>query len=147
RGLCRTLASPVALISPLLAAWLISRFGGIRLEGLRPLFVIQALIFVAIFLLLLPQLSATHAHNGPPAGRQILSSFVQVFQQGPDVARLLIVMGLMEMPWTIAQPFMPIYAHEFKNANEFVLGGIAMTSTLVPMVASIPLGRLADRHG
>jgi len=53
----------------------------------------------------------------------------------------------MELPWTVAQPFMPIYAYEFKNANEFVLGGIAMTSTLVPMVASIPLGRLADRHG
>jgi MFS family permease len=147
RGLCRTLASPVALATPLLAAWLISRLGGIRLEGLRPLFVIQALIFVAIFLLLLTQLSSTHARNGPPAGRQILSGFVQVFQQGPDVARLMIVMGLMELPWTIAQPFMPVYAHQFKGADEFVLGGIAMTSVLVPMLASIPLGRLADRHG
>jgi MFS family permease len=57
------------------------------------------------------------------------------------------VMGLMELPWTIAQPFMPVYAHDFKGADEFLLGGIAMTSVLVPMLASIPLGRLADRHG
>jgi MFS family permease len=63
------------------------------------------------------------------------------------VVRLLLVMGLTELPWTVAQPFMPVYAHEFKGANEFVLGGIAMTSVLVPMVASIPLGRLADRYG
>jgi MFS family permease len=71
---------------------------------------------------------------------------VQVFKQSSDVARLMVVMGLMELPWTVAQPFMPVYAHDFKGANEFVLGGMAMTSTLVPMLASIPLGRLADRH-
>jgi MFS family permease len=59
----------------------------------------------------------------------------------------MIVMGLMELPWTIAQPFMPVYAYQFKGADEFVLGGIAMTSVLVPMLASIPIGRLADRHG
>ena len=72
---------------------------------------------------------------------------MQVFRQGPDVVRLMLVMGLMELPWTVAQPFMPVYAYQFKNAGEFVIGGIAMTSMVVPMIASIPLGRLADRHG
>jgi MFS family permease len=147
RGLCRTLASPVAIATPLLAAWLISQFGGISVEGIRPLFALQALIFVAILLLLLTRLSAAQTHRSPGRGRQVLSGFVQVFRQRPDVARLMVVMGLMELPWTIAQPFMPVYAHDFKGANEFLLGGIAMTSSLVPMLASIPLGRLADRHG
>jgi Na+/melibiose symporter-like transporter len=146
RGLCRTLASPVAIATPLLAAWLISQFGGIGAQGIRPLFAIQAFIF-GLVLLLLTRLSAARARNGPADGRRILSGFVQVFKQGPDVVRLMIVMGLMELPWTIAQPFMPVYAHQFKGADEFVLGGIAMTSLLVPMLASIPLGRLADRHG
>ena len=147
RGLCRTLASPVAIATPLLAAWLISRFGGISVEGIRPLFAVQALIFVAILLLLLTRLPAASAHHGSGDRHRILSSFAQVFQQGPDVVRLLLVMGLMELPWTIAQPFMPVYAYDVKGANEFLLGGIAMTSVLVPMLASIPLGRLADRYG
>ncbi len=147
RGLCRTLASPVAIAAPLLAAWLISQFGGISVEGIRPLFAVQALIFVTILLLLLTRLSAAHAHRGSGDRHQILSSFTQIFKQGPDVVRLLLVMGLTELPWTIAQPFMPVYAHDFKGANEYLLGGIAVTSVLVPMVASIPLGRLADRHG
>ena len=146
RGLCRTLASPVAIGTPLLAAWLISRFGGIGVEGIRPLFAIQAVIFGLILLLLL-RLSAARARNGPAGGRQILSGFAQVFKQGPDVVRLMIVMGFMELPWTIAQPFMPVYAHQFKGADEFLLGAIAMANMIVPMVASIPLGRLADRHG
>jgi MFS family permease len=147
RGLCRTIASPVAIVTPLLAAVLVSYFGGITVEGIRPLYAIQALIFVGIFFLLLTRLSRVRTNNGPPDGQRILSGFVQVFRQGPDVGRLMVMMGLMELPWTVAQPFMPVYAHEFKGANEFVLGGIAMMTMLMPMLASIPLGRLADKHG
>jgi len=147
RGFCRTLASPVAIFTPLLAAWLISQFGGIGIRGIRPLYAAQVLIFVVIFVLLLTQLPRSHSGRGAGDGRYILTSFAQVFKQGPDVVRLMIVMGLMELPWTVAQPFMPVYAHEFKGANEFILSGISMASILVPMVASIPLGRLADRHG
>ncbi len=147
RGFCQALASPVAIVTPLLAAWLISQFGGLRIEGIRPLYAVQTLIFVGIFVLLLTQLSSAHGHSGPGDGHQILPSFVQVFKQGPDVMRMMLVMGLMELPWTIARPFMPVYAHDFKGANEFLLGAIAMASALVPMLVSIPLGRLADRHG
>ena len=147
RGLCRTLASPAAIVTPLLAAWLISQFGGIGVRGLRPLYAVQLLIFVGIFVLLLTQLSGSHASGKPGDGRHVLSSFLQVFKQGPDVVRLMLVMGLMELPWTVAQPFMPVYAHEFKGANEFVLGGISIAGTIAPMLASIPLGRLADRYG
>jgi MFS family permease len=147
RGLCRALSSPVGMIAPLLAAWLISYSGGLSIEGIRPLYAVQALIFVGILVLLLIRLSAAQAHREPQDSRRILSGFVQVFKQGPDVARLMIVMGLMDLPWTIAQPFVPVYAHEFKGANEFVLGGITVASMLMPTLASIPLGRLADQHG
>jgi MFS family permease len=121
RGLCRTLSSIVAIFAPLLAAGLVSGFGGINLPGLRPLYAIQMFVFIGMF--------------------------VQVFENGPDVVRLLLVMGLMELPWTLAGPFMPVYAHQFKGANEFVLGGIATAGAVVPLLASIPLGRLADHHG
>jgi MFS family permease len=147
RGLCRTLASPVAIITPLVAAWILSRLGGISVEGIRGLFGIQTVIFVVIFLLLLTQLSARQAHTRRGQGERVLSGFLEVFKQGRDVALLLVVLGLMELPWTIAEPFMPVYAHEFKGANEFVLGGIGVATALVPMLAAIPLGRLADRHG
>jgi MFS family permease len=147
RGFCRTLASPVAILTPLLAAWLISQCGGIGVRGLRPLYAIQVLIFVAMFVLLLTQLSGSHAGDVSDDGRHVLTSFAQVFKQGPDVVRLMLVMGLMELPWTVAQPFMPVYAHEFKGADEFVLSGISMAITIVPMLTSIPLGRLADRYG
>jgi len=57
------------------------------------------------------------------------------------------MMALMEIPWSMAQPFMPLFAHEEKFANEFVLGAIATGMSVLPILISIPLGRLADRYG
>lgn len=147
RGLCRTLSSIVAIGAPLLAAWLISLFGGIGIDGIRPLYAIQLLIFIVIFVLLLKGLRDTQNISSPDDRRNILSGFRQVFKQGPDVVRLVIVMGLMEMPWSMTQPFMPVYAHQSKGADAFLLSGITMAITIVPMLTSIPLGRLADRYG
>ena len=42
---------------------------------------------------------------------------------------------------------MPLYAHQIKGADEFALGAIYLAISIVPLVASIPLGRLADRYG
>lgn len=147
RGLCRTLSSTVAVATPLLAAWIISLFGGISLRGMRPLYATQMLVFAGIFVLLRIQLRDSYVNHALEDGRRVLSGFAQVFRQGPDVARLVVVMGLMGLPWSMTQPFMPVYAHQFKGADEFVLSGIAMAITVVPMLAAIPLGRLADRHG
>ena len=147
RGLCRTLSSFMAIVTPLLGAWLISLFGGMGVRGIRPLYAVQLLIFVGIFVLLLTRLPSSQAGSTSGDGRHVLSDFVQVFKHGPDVVRLVLVMSLMELPWTITQPFMPLYAHQFKGADEFVLGGISMAIAVVPMLASIPLGRLADRYG
>jgi MFS family permease len=146
RGLCRTLSSFVAIVTPLLAAWVISLSGGISVRGLRPIYAIRLLIFVVIFVLLL-RLRGSYANGAPGDKRHILSGFTEVFTHGPDLIRLVIVMALMELPWGMAQPFMPLYAHQFKEADEFVLGGISMAITVVPMLASLPLGRLADRYG
>jgi MFS family permease len=147
RGVCRTLSSVVAILTPLFAAWCISWFGGISLRGIRPLYATQILIFIGIFALLLTGLRGSRSNDALSDRRQMLSSFAQVFQHGPDAARLVMVMGLMELPWSLTQPFMPLYAHQIKGADEFALGAIYLAISIVPMVASIPLGRLADRYG
>ncbi len=146
RGLCRMLASTVAIVTSLMAAWLVSRFGGLSVGGIRLLYMVQVVIFIGIFIFL-SQLSGSQLGSASSDSHRTLSSFFEIFKHGPDVTRLVLVMGLMEMPWTLAQPFMPVYAHKFKGADEFVLSGISMAITIVPILASIPLGRLADRYG
>jgi MFS family permease len=147
RGFCQALSSPAAIIAPFLAGWLITRFGGLTIKGIRPLYALQALVFLGILLLLWVKFSPVRLHPEPQERRRILVDFIQVFRQGKGIVRTMILMGLMEVPWTLARPFMPLYAHEFKGANEYLLGAIGMASALVPMLASVPLGRLADRYG
>jgi Na+/melibiose symporter-like transporter len=149
RGFCKTLASVVAISVPLGAAALVSLFGGIdSLGGIRPLYAIQTAVFGGIFVLLLTRLGDSGARSVSGSSRlHVLRDFAQVLRRGPGVVRLLLVMGLMELPWAMTQPFVPLYARDFKGANEFVLGGISVAATVVPLMTAIPLGRLADRHG
>jgi MFS family permease len=147
RGVCRTLSSIVALATPIIAAWIVSVSGGINATGLRPIYAIQAAIFGLTFVLLVAWLRDPVVENTSLKHRPSLSDFAEVFQQGPDVVRLVFTMALMELPWSISSPFMPLFAHQVKGANEFVLGSIAVAMSIAPLLASIPLGQLADRHG
>jgi MFS family permease len=147
RGLCRTLSSIVALSTPMLAAWIVSLSGGINVAGMRPIYAIQIVLFVTILGLLVKWLREPALLRGSHANRPRLSDFAGVFKQSPDVMRMMLMIALMETPWAMAQPFMPLFAHQEKMANEFVLGGIATSLSVLPMLVSIPLGRLADRYG
>ncbi len=38
--------------------------------------------------------------------------------------RVMLMIAVMETPFAMAQPFLPLFAHQFKGADEFVLGDI-----------------------
>ena len=44
-------------------------------------------------------------------------------------------------------PFTQVFAHEFKGANQYILGAMVTGSAIIPLVLGIPLGRLADKIG
>jgi DHA1 family bicyclomycin/chloramphenicol resistance-like MFS transporter len=43
--------------------------------------------------------------------------------------------------------YVPVFAAEIKHADQYVLGGMATTSAVVPLLLSIPIGRVADTIG
>jgi MFS family permease len=70
-----------------------------------------------------------------------------ILKSNPAIIRFLIMIALMEIPWTMVNPFMPLFAHQVKGADEFILGALGTVRFFVPFVFAIPIGRLADRHG
>jgi MFS family permease len=147
RGLCRTLSSVLALVTPIGAAWLVSFSGGMNVTGLRPIYAVQVGVFALTFVLLVRWFRDPVVLRSSRAGRPRLSDMRTILGQGPDLVRLMLVVALMEIPWSITIPYMPLYAHQFKGADEFALGGITVAMSIAPLIASIPLGRLADRYG
>jgi len=51
------------------------------------------------------------------------------------------------LPMGMVFPFIQVFAHEIKGANQYILGAIVAGSALTPLVLGIPLGRLADKIG
>jgi MFS family permease len=47
----------------------------------------------------------------------------------------------------LTTPFRAPFAHEFKGADQFIIGGMATASLLVQVIFAAPIGRLADKIG
>ena len=146
RGVCQTLTAVVALVTPLVAAWLVFVSGGIAISGLRSLYLCQVVIFIGLFFLLLFRFKEPQRTEQ----RRQVSLFAGlggILKSNPAIIRFLLMIALMEIPWTMVSPFMPLFAHQVKGADEFILGALGTVRFFVPFVFAIPIGRLADRHG
>jgi MFS family permease len=109
RGICRSLSSVVTLIAPILAAWMISAFGGIEIASLRSLYGVQLGVFVLIFVILLIFVREYKQHG---VGRKLTpwKDLGVVFQQGPAIPRFLIMIALMEIPYDCNCSFSILYS-------------------------------------
>jgi MFS family permease len=146
RGFCRTLSAVVTLITPLLAAWLVAGSGGINVGGMRPLYYLQIAAFGIVMVLLILLLRDPDAQKD--AGRRLgLRDFAELVRTSPVLIRFVVMLALMDIPWSMVQPYMPLFAHRFKGAEEMQLGGMAVAISLAPLLFAIPLGRMADRYG
>jgi MFS family permease len=144
--LCRTLSAMITLATPVLAAWLVARGGGINIQGMRPLYYIQLGIFGLIMIVLVLFLREPERQGGGKA-RLALSEFAEIFRGRPVLIRMLAMLALMDIPWSMVQPYMPLFAHQFKGAEEVQLAGMAVTVSIASLLFAIPLGRMADRRG
>jgi MFS family permease len=147
RGLCRTMSSIATMLTPLLAAWIVSISGGITTKGIRPLYALQVIIFTLVLVLIAVFFRDQKELMKERGRERVFTEFINVLKQGPDIVRIMFMIALMDLPWSMALPFMPLFAHQLKGADEFVLGGMAVAISIVPFLFSIPLGRLADRYG
>jgi MFS family permease len=146
RGVCRTFSSLLTVLTPMLAAWLITLSGGINVGGIRPLYFIQLAIFGSILVLVLRFVREPQDREAA-AGRGGLSDFTEIFRGRPLLIRVLAMLALMDIPWTMVRPYMPLFAHQYKGAAELQLAGLAVTISIAPLLFALPLGRLADRYG
>jgi len=146
RGLCRTLSAVVTVITPLLAAWLVMLSGGINVGGIRPLYYIQIAVFGTIGALLILFLRDP-ANQRRTEQRLRFSDFTEIFRGRPVLIRVMAMLALMDLPWSMMQPYMPLFAHQFKGANEIQLGGMAVAISIASLLFALLLGRMADRYG
>lgn len=149
QNICVTIASLFAMIAPLVAAPLVTSFGGLTAEGIRPLYTIRLVGYVFIFFFLVFQLRepkrAYTENSNSKAG--FIGDFKQLFENGKPLRKWLIIASLTWFPMAMTIPFLQLFAHQAKGADQYLLGIMATATVLTRILFGIPLGWLADKLG
>jgi MFS family permease len=143
--ICDTVSAIPRIIAPILAAYIITLYGGINAEGIRPLY------WLEVCGLLLSVSIIFRYFKDPREGQKteptpIFGNIRRVFQEGVMVKRwiLYILFSMFPMFMSI---YIPLYARELKGANQFVLGLMDTAFWIAIVFLAVPIGVSADRLG
>jgi len=100
QNFCGTLSAVASTISPLVAAYLVTAFGGMNLEGIRPLYYIRLVGYGLVFLLVAVKLREPRWRHLGDTKRTLgfVADFRQLFQGRPGLKRWVIVSALTSLP-------------------------------------------------
>ncbi|MGD8750122.1 MAG: MFS transporter [Anaerolineales bacterium] len=149
QNICVTVASLFAMLAPLAAAQLVTRFGGLNVEGIRSLYTIRFVGYILVFLFLVTQLRELTTTPGMETSVRLgfLDDFKQLLEGENPLKRWLIIASLTGFPIAMTTPFLQLFAHQAKGANQYLLGAMTTATIFTRIIFGIPLGRLADKIG
>ncbi len=144
-GICDTISFFPQLIAPILGAFLITSFGGMNAEGIRPLFYLQTVFLIASVAIVQLWFRNPAAQSGGARGN-VFADIGGLFKEGRIIKRWLLLTVAAYFPWQVAF-YTPLFAAQVKGADAFIVGGMSAAATIVFVFFAIPLGRLSDTIG
>jgi len=143
----RMITSTAGIAAPLITAFIITYFGGLEsADNIRPLFFIQFLVSVFIFIILATQMQeVTFSRKQREAS--VFDHFLSPLREIPGLKLLLARQCVQTLISHLRMPFTGIYMVDVKGATAFILGWRGAVSTAVTVLLAMPAGRLADRFG
>ena len=145
--LCDSLAAISGIIAPIVGAIIIASAGGMTSEGIRPIFFLQLGVLVVEFIIVAWKFTNPSKRMTPRKGLGMIEGVKEVLSKGVAVKRFLLYQSILMIPFYLNAIYIPLYAAQVKKADAFTLGGMATAALLVPLILSIPSGKLADRFG
>ena len=145
-GICDTVSFFPQLIAPIIGASLITYFGGMNSAGIKPLYFIQSIFLIISLVIVWYKFTNPRKHVVGRGKQSILDNIRVVFREDTMINRWILLTMLSSFWWQVAF-YIPLYAAEINNADQFIIGGMSTASTLVFVFLAIPLGHLADTWG
>ena len=147
-GLVNVFATAPSLFAGILGGVIVSYFGGLSVQGIRPLYIIQSVLLVMVVVLVWRYLESEQRVSD--GGRLSLK---QMFEDYREVLSIrgarnwAIIKSLGSVSIGMAGPFWMLYAAEFKGASAMILAYMVSTRGLTNVVFSPLIGRLTDTIG
>ena len=147
-GLRMWVAQLLGLISPVLAALIVDSYGGLNVDGIRPLFYIRFIGLIITYSYVYLKVANVAPATRATTSTGFFSDFKDVLETGGRKLKVMIVVGALgAMVWTILENFAFLYAAEVKGANEFILGLMPTCETIAYILFSTTMNRIADTRG
>lgn len=147
RGICDGFFATPSLFAPTVAALVITFFGGISAEGIRPLYFIQLFADFFLFLFLIAQLTEIARVKVIKKKSSFVGDLREVFERGTSLKKFLAFSAVGTFTLTMMTTFKYPFAHEIKGANQLIIGGMTTAGFLIQSLLSIPMANLVTRTG
>ena len=152
-GLSRVVWGVLNIFAPIIAAIIVANYGGINAQGIRPLYAIQLLLAMFVFLFMASRLQTlptrVERKKDEPGteGAGFVQYFRELFRDEKWLKRWMALRMIRQFGISIAMPFVPLWMVNMKGADPYILGIMGTTSAIMSSLLQIPAGRLADKIG
>jgi len=152
-GFSRTIWAIPSILAPMTAAVIVTMFGGINTQGIRPLYLIQLFLITLIILFIVFMLESPHArlitkkHESDLRKTGFIEDFKELFRGEKWLKEWIIAMSLWRFETNISMPFIPLWMVDVKGADPYILGAMSTIGIATSALLQIPMGMLADKIG
>jgi len=147
-GVRMQIAMILGLISPIPAAFLVKSWGGLTLEGIRPLYYIRFVGMIIIYSYVYIKLTDVLPMPRAKKSTGFIDDFREVLDEGGRKLKVMIVVGALgALVWSTIRSFTYLYAAEIKGADELILGLLPTVETIAFVLFATPMNNLADTRG
>ena len=103
QNVCGTLSAIVSMISPLVAAYLVTAFGGMNVEGIRPLYYVRLVGYGLVFLVVAVALREPRRRQLGEAKDSLgfIADFGQLLKGRPVLVRWIVISALTSLPMAV----------------------------------------------
>lgn len=152
-GFSRTIWAIPSTLAPMMAAIIVTTFGGISTHGIRPLYTVQMflitliILFVALMLKNPPHQPVNQRSEPRSRNPELIRGFKEMFRGERWLTEWTIAISLWQIAMSISMPFVPLWMVDVKGANPYVLGTMSTLGMAIAALLQIPMGRMADKIG
>jgi len=149
-GLSRVLWNIMVFLASPTAALIVTYFGGINEQGIRPLYYISLIILFAIFLILYKELDDFYISDNREESKQnysLFEDYQRLFKTESHLKYWLLIRLFRGGSMILMRVFAPLWIVNIKGATAIVLGTLSALSTICGLLIQVPVGKLADKLG
>lgn len=148
----RTIWAIPSIFIPLAAAAIVTSFGGININGIKPLYYLQVFFALLVFFFMFVKLKTSTIQQAENEGnlkteRSIIRDFHEIFQGEKHLKKWIVIQTTFFICQFFSVAFTPLWMVNVIHADPYVMAISSMAGIVVLILLQMPVGQLADRIG